>query len=43
MFAPTMIHPQPVDSVPQAVLDALRAAHARGARITSVCIGAFTM
>lgn len=33
----------PARPQPAAVLDALRAAHARGARIVSICVGAFTL
>lgn len=33
----------PTTPVPEALLDALRAAHARGARVTSICTGAFTL
>jgi AraC family transcriptional activator FtrA len=33
----------PGSPVPSAVLDALRAAHARGARIVSICTGAFVL
>ncbi|MFJ2188821.1 GlxA family transcriptional regulator [Kitasatospora sp. NPDC087861] len=33
----------PGDPVPAAVLDALRAAHRRGARIVSICTGAFAL
>ncbi|MFC0844525.1 helix-turn-helix domain-containing protein [Streptomyces noboritoensis] len=44
--ADTVVVPgwQPVDgAVPTAVLDALRAAHRRGARIVSICTGAFVL
>jgi AraC family transcriptional activator FtrA len=35
--------PDPHDDPPAAVLDALRAAHARGARVLSICSGAFAL
>jgi AraC family transcriptional activator FtrA len=46
--ADTVIVPQVPDlrreaSVPEAVVDALRSAHARGARIVSICSGAFAL
>lgn len=43
--ADTVVVPgyDPVDDVPRAVGDALRAAHARGARMVSICTGAFAL
>ncbi|WP_410575145.1 GlxA family transcriptional regulator [Amycolatopsis sp. cmx-4-61] len=43
--ADTIIVPgyRPLVAPPQPVLDALRSAHARGARIASVCVGAFAL
>jgi transcriptional regulator GlxA family with amidase domain len=43
--ADTVVVPgfQPLDAPPPAVLDALRGAAARGARMASVCIGAFAL
>ena len=43
--ADTVIVPgfRPLDDPPPDVLDALRRAHARGARVASVCVGAFAL
>ncbi len=35
--------PEPRAAVPEAVIDALRCAHARGARLVSICSGAFVI
>ncbi|MEO1369149.1 MAG: AraC family transcriptional regulator, partial [Acidobacteriota bacterium] len=34
---------EPVEEPPEALLEALRAAHARGARLVSICTGAFVL